>query len=52
MRRTSCSFDISSEKNATPRFGSASIAAYAAMFNASAVFPMLGRAARTMRSDG
>ncbi len=52
MRSTSCSFDISSEKNATPTGGSASIAAYAAIFSASAVLPMLGRAAMITRSDG
>ena len=41
-RRTSCSFDISSEKMATPVF--ASRAAYCAMLRANAVFPMLGPA--------
>ena len=51
-RSTSCSLDISSEKKATPRRGSASVAAYAAMLSASAVLPIEGRAAITTRSAG
>ena len=50
MRMASCSFDISSEKTATPQ--SARSAACSAMFRQKAVLPMLGRPPTTMRSDG
>ena len=48
-RVTSCTDDISKEKNATGRWKST--AALRAKFKAKAVLPMLGRAARMMRSD-
>ncbi len=48
-RSESCSLDISSEKTATGT--PASTAALRAMFRASAVLPMLGRAAKMMRSE-
>ncbi len=50
MRRTSCSFDISSENTATPVLPSS--AAYCAMLSANAVLPMLGRPATMTRSPG
>ena len=49
IRNASCSLDISSENTATGML--ASTAAFRAMFSASAVLPMLGRAARMMRSE-
>jgi hypothetical protein len=48
MRVSSDSFDISSEKTATVRF--TLVATCCAMFSASAVLPMDGRAARMNKS--
>ena len=50
MRCTRDSLLISSEKNATGTL--CSMAAYCAMFSVNAVFPIDGRAATMMRSDG
>ena len=49
IRMDNCSFDISKENIATGTL--ASMAAFLAIFKARAVFPMLGRPARMMRSE-
>ena len=49
-RSESCSFDISREKTATGI--PSKTATFLAIFKASAVFPILGRAAKIIRSEG
>ena len=50
MRRASCSLDISREKKATVFL--LRMAALVAILRVKAVFPMEGRAATKMRSEG